>query len=274
MDGHNSHTTEEFMWTCLINKIYIIFLPSHASHAWQPLDVGVFSILKRKFRHWFRERCYGRAAEVTDKTDFLWALAKAWEEVLGISRYIKKGFKASGMWPVDRNRALNNPYVKKSEGAVKAPVKQPSITTPAVDFVEPTASIALNTPKSSKDLKNFQKAFIKLDPAFGNFTTRLLFRKVGKALDDSNNQITSYENHNNQLIKALNKSTSKKRKKVEVDPNAEFVRLKDVRQVKAGLKDAASTPAVVTPQDDPQEEEEEESEYENNDPECIVVRIR
>ncbi|RYP62975.1 hypothetical protein DL771_009502 [Monosporascus sp. 5C6A] len=29
IDGHNSHTTEEFMWMCLQNKIYIIFLPSH-----------------------------------------------------------------------------------------------------------------------------------------------------------------------------------------------------------------------------------------------------
>ncbi|RYP74072.1 hypothetical protein DL771_003261 [Monosporascus sp. 5C6A] len=89
IDGHNSHTTEEFMWTCLINKIYIVFLPSHSSHAWQPLDVGVFSVLKRRFRYWFRERCYGRSSEATDKTDFLWALATAWKEVTGVLRYIK-----------------------------------------------------------------------------------------------------------------------------------------------------------------------------------------
>ncbi|RYP57254.1 hypothetical protein DL771_011502 [Monosporascus sp. 5C6A] len=77
IDGHNSHTSENFMWMCLQNKIYIIFLPAHASHVFQPLDVGVFATLKRRFRYWFRERCYGRASEATNKTDFLWALSKA-----------------------------------------------------------------------------------------------------------------------------------------------------------------------------------------------------
>ncbi|RYO76737.1 hypothetical protein DL764_010281 [Monosporascus ibericus] len=210
IDGHNSYTTEEFMWTCLINRIYIVFLPSHSSHVWQPLDVGVFSVLKRRFRYWFRERCYGRSSEATDKTDFLWALATAWKEVMGVSRYIKQGFKASGMWPVDRDRALKSPYVKKSDG--------------------------LDTPKSSKDLKILEKALIKVDPAFGKATGRLLFRKVGKALDISNSELTALENHNNQLTSALEKAHPKKLKKVETDPNQEFVRLKNVREVKAGLK--------------------------------------
>ncbi|RYP61877.1 hypothetical protein DL771_009966 [Monosporascus sp. 5C6A] len=71
IDGHNSHTTEDFIWMCLQNKIYVIFLPAHASHVFQPFDVGVFATLKRRFRYWFRERCYGRASEATDKTDFL-----------------------------------------------------------------------------------------------------------------------------------------------------------------------------------------------------------
>ncbi|RYP65642.1 hypothetical protein DL771_008194 [Monosporascus sp. 5C6A] len=32
IDGHNSHITEDFMWMCLQNKIYIIFLLAYASH--------------------------------------------------------------------------------------------------------------------------------------------------------------------------------------------------------------------------------------------------
>lgn len=274
VDGHNSHTTEEFMWTCLINRIYIIFLPSHSSHAWQPLDVGVFSILKRRFRHWFRERCYGRASEVTDKTDFLWALGMAWEEVLGTSRYIIKGFKASGMWPVDRELALKNPYVKQLAEAKGDPAPNTKQPPQSPDFLEPIASITVNTPKSSKDVNKLREILTKVEPTFGNPTTRLLFRKVGKALDDSNNKLTAVENHNNQLISALEKAGSKKRRKVEPDPNHEFVKLKDVRLVKAGLQGPAKGLNVVTRQNEPEDEEEEESEYKNDDPECIVVRMR
>ncbi|RYO82061.1 hypothetical protein DL762_006793 [Monosporascus cannonballus] len=108
IDGHNSHTTEEFMWMCLQNKIYIIFLPAHASHVFQPLDVGVFATLKRRYRYWFRERCYGRASEATDKTDFLWAFAKAWEEVMMTSEYIMKGWEATGLRPINKRKVLNN----------------------------------------------------------------------------------------------------------------------------------------------------------------------
>ena len=57
LDGHGSHTTEEFMWTCLLHRIYIVFLPSHASHAFQVLDAGVFAFFKERFRDWFAERC-------------------------------------------------------------------------------------------------------------------------------------------------------------------------------------------------------------------------
>ncbi|RYP03077.1 hypothetical protein DL765_010610 [Monosporascus sp. GIB2] len=229
IDGHNSHTTEEFMWTCLINKIYIVFLPLHLSHAWQPLDVGVFATLKRRFRYWFRERCYGRASEATDKTDFLWALAKAWKEVMGVLRYIKSGFRATGMWPVDRDRALKSKYVKKNEDAGNRPAAESFIIPQQPDFLSPIALMGFNTPKSSRDLKVFEKALIKADPAFGKATARLLFRKVGKALDLCNSELTALENHNSQLASALEKARPKKLRKVEADPNQEFVRLKNVR---------------------------------------------
>ena len=50
LDGHGSHTTPEFMVECFSNKIWLVFLPAHTSHVLQPLDVGVFSALKRYYR--------------------------------------------------------------------------------------------------------------------------------------------------------------------------------------------------------------------------------
>ena len=71
LDGHNSHTTPEFMELCLMNRIWVVYLPSHSSQAFQPLDVGVFNYFKRRFRRHFRARCYSRLSEATDKADFL-----------------------------------------------------------------------------------------------------------------------------------------------------------------------------------------------------------
>jgi len=46
VDGHGSHATDDFMWHCFQNNIYLLFLPPHASHVLQPLDISVFSPLK------------------------------------------------------------------------------------------------------------------------------------------------------------------------------------------------------------------------------------
>jgi len=47
-DGHSSHVTWEFLLYCLQNKIVPFCLPAHTTHKLQPLDVAVFSPLKRK----------------------------------------------------------------------------------------------------------------------------------------------------------------------------------------------------------------------------------
>ena len=47
MDGHGSHITARFISFCMDNAIDLLILPPHCSHVLQPLDVGVFSPLKR-----------------------------------------------------------------------------------------------------------------------------------------------------------------------------------------------------------------------------------
>ena len=47
MDGHGSHITADLIALCMENAIDILILPPHCSHALQPLDVSVFSPLKK-----------------------------------------------------------------------------------------------------------------------------------------------------------------------------------------------------------------------------------
>lgn len=152
VDGHNSHITEDFMITCLIHRIYVIYLPAHSSQAFQPLDVGVFGFFNRRFRHHFRERCWGRASEATDKTDFLWALERAWEEVMDRTKWIISGFKTSGMWPVDIDKALNNKFVKASPQAQSVTSYKFEPAHPDPDFLVEVAELPAKTPKSSREV--------------------------------------------------------------------------------------------------------------------------
>jgi hypothetical protein len=46
--GHSSHLTPQFDKSCKENKIICLCMPAHASHLLQPLDVGCFSVLKKR----------------------------------------------------------------------------------------------------------------------------------------------------------------------------------------------------------------------------------
>ena len=45
-DSHDSHISAEFVRYCIDHDIFILLLVPHSSHLMQPLDVGVFGLLK------------------------------------------------------------------------------------------------------------------------------------------------------------------------------------------------------------------------------------
>jgi len=48
VDGPGSHITAPFIPFCMYHDILVLLLPPHSSHLTQPLDVGIFSPLKRR----------------------------------------------------------------------------------------------------------------------------------------------------------------------------------------------------------------------------------
>ena len=48
VDGHGSHITAPFIRFCMDHDILVLLLPPRSSHLMQPLDVGIFSPLKRR----------------------------------------------------------------------------------------------------------------------------------------------------------------------------------------------------------------------------------
>ena len=50
LDGHNAHMTLEVVRISMESGLDIVALPSHTSHALQPLDVSCFKPFKTQFR--------------------------------------------------------------------------------------------------------------------------------------------------------------------------------------------------------------------------------
>jgi hypothetical protein len=64
MDGHGSHITANVIAFCIRHAIDLLILPPHTSHTLQPLDVSVFSPLKRA--HWLLRRTGSRGSIADD----------------------------------------------------------------------------------------------------------------------------------------------------------------------------------------------------------------
>jgi hypothetical protein len=104
LDGHSSHQTADFDIFCKENAIICLCMPSYTSHLLQPLDVGVFSPLKR---------AYGKLVEGMmvagnnhiDKQDFLHLYPPARTKVFTAGN-ICSGFTGAGLKPLDQDRAL------------------------------------------------------------------------------------------------------------------------------------------------------------------------
>jgi hypothetical protein len=49
-DNYGSYIIVDFMYECFVNNVQMVYLPPYLSHVLQPLNVGVFSVLKRRYR--------------------------------------------------------------------------------------------------------------------------------------------------------------------------------------------------------------------------------
>jgi len=142
VDSHVSHCTYSLLKEAEDANIQIYALPSHLTHAIQPLDVGIFSIYKRLHSEAIIERC--RAGNfVYNVTTFLQDLKKLHQETFK-PQFIKSAWFNAGLWPISANQVLQN-IKKYAKRTVQAPLIDQSEET-TLDPELPQLSIT--TPKS------------------------------------------------------------------------------------------------------------------------------
>jgi hypothetical protein len=97
LDGHGSHLTGQFISFAIDHNIVFLCLPPHTSHFLQPLDVGVFTNMKRKYRKAVQCRADTGRTKVT-RDIFIQLYAQLRPEHLD-NKSICRGFEQSGIIP-------------------------------------------------------------------------------------------------------------------------------------------------------------------------------
>ena len=234
VDGHGSHETDDFMWNCYLNNIYLLFLPPHSSHVLQPLDLSVFSPLKGAYRK--RIEYLLATMEISDsspigKRTFLVNYCGARDDVF-IERIIKAGWKATGLWPISINKPLNSSQLLPT-------ISENDEQTRMVPEKRLPQDSCLPTPSRSFDIvRDLKGHFDTANPA-----ARLIFRKIGKGLDGKNLLIAKYEARIKALEEQVEELRPKKRRKVREDPNERFVTIEQVMKTKEAI--AKEVPVVT-----------------------------
>ena len=205
VDGHGSHTSDEFMTICYLNNVHLLFLPAHTSHVLQPLDLGCFSSLKAEYL-----KQVGEYAAITDatrvgKANFLEFYAKARQ--IGLSKInIESGWRATRLYPKNVNKPLCSRWV----------------VTPRLKTPPPPPNPNISTPKRGRDLLRLL-AENRKSPS-----SRLSIRKVATALDKVAIEVVSHDREIEHLQVLLDRANLPKRRKVSQNPNERFVNLAEI----------------------------------------------
>lgn len=206
--------------------MYLLFLPSHSSHVLQPLDLSVFSPLKQFYRKELSNQQIQSDLSPIGKVTFLHCYIKARVATM-IESTIKAGWKAAGLWPVNISKPLLNPLVAQP---LTWQLAQPLTPERASTKRKRENNQDLSTPRGSHQVRRMVSGLLdqrQIDP-----TTRLLFRKICKGLDDQNTQISLNAVRIRNLEAQNRLQKPQKRAKVIEDPNNRFVRIKQIMEAK------------------------------------------
>lgn len=93
------------MRLCFGNNIFCLYFPAHCSHGMQPLDNGIFNLLKAKFESFAEELNSFTESSPLGKINFIRCLIRAREAVT--DKTIRGAFRHTGVWPISRRKCLN-----------------------------------------------------------------------------------------------------------------------------------------------------------------------
>ncbi|KAI1507042.1 hypothetical protein Ptr86124_014017 [Pyrenophora tritici-repentis] len=173
-----------------------------------PLDLLVFSVVKRFYRQQIQALSYLDDAAPVKKERFITAYYHARERAI-TKKVIRAGWATTGICPFNIDRVVNS-----------SQVTQRPITPPRQDQPQSTQSY-LSTPHGPREVFVAQRQLHK-DESLGRKTHQFI-EKVGKALATANIRAAQLETENRRLYSQLEAlKPQQPRKKVRVNLNQRF----------------------------------------------------
>ena len=224
LDGHGSHVDIEFMLLCRQHRIWTLYLPPHASHVLQPLDLAPFSVLKSGYRAEIRALSALNDAAPVKKERFISSYYHARE--IGLSeRVIRAGWRATGICPYNPSVVIHSSQVSARPITPPPPTQQQSST-----------DLLFSTPKRAQDVYQAQQQLLQSEPL--SRSTRLVLGKVGKAISLSSAYSAQLEAKVQCLKHQLDQlQGTETRKRIRVNPNERF---SNAESIKAAIDKAAA----------------------------------
>jgi 4-hydroxybenzoate polyprenyltransferase len=226
-DEHGSHVTVDFIYEAYLHKIQVVFLPPHTSHILQPLNLTVFSNIKRQYR------AEVEALNMLDndlqikKRHFIECYNKARCSLTPGT--IINGFRCTGIVPFDPQRTLTSSQVRQP----LVPVTTPPQLRRHHRYI--------NTPTSAMDA---HRAIRLISPT----TARMTCRKVAKSIAIRDTEITELRRENHSLQARLQLTARPaKRKRVDYCAQDTFATIVEVRVAQLAMEVVEAVGPTLTP---------------------------
>ena len=133
IDGYSSYITGKLITACISTCINLLIMPPHCSHVLQPLDVGVFSPLKRFHSQEvdrYARQSIGRITRDYWVDIYIRIRARAFTK-----SNIQAAWKGSSLIPYNRSRVLRNLPRLPPSTPLLVPASANVYILPAIDLV-------------------------------------------------------------------------------------------------------------------------------------------
>lgn len=108
LDGHDSHLSQPIPLTYLHDHgVVVACMPSHTSSVLQPVDVGIFSAVKARFRRMLDNEFRSNPAWKVDKWSLPTLSWRAFVDTVNANR-CESAFRVTGIFPLDKDWIYKN----------------------------------------------------------------------------------------------------------------------------------------------------------------------
>jgi 4-hydroxybenzoate polyprenyltransferase len=208
LDRHSTHVPADFQLKAIENKVQLIYLPAHASHRLQPLDLSVFGPLKTYYSHVIESFGEYSVSGPSNKRRFIRAYMEASEKAFS-EENIRSGFRHTGIWPLYGEQVVEE--VRRQE---KPRTPPPEVTIETL--------VTLNTPTNRVQLVQMIQE-LQGTPSSVTHSRRQRGRKVVKYTDLITVNYSHEKARNHSLTAEIDAIRLPKRKRIARNPENVYI---------------------------------------------------